>query len=78
MLPTANFSATQSSSRPLPLLTKDAVATLPRLQQFSAVRQLTRDLQQREPAIQNDSNRLQVKLAHPKKIVHAELYINRT
>ena len=48
-------SDTQSSGpAPLSLLPQDAVATLPHLQQFSAVRQLSRDLQQR-------------KLRHPKR-----------
>ena len=43
-------SATQSSpSAPLPLLPQDAVATSPHLQQFSADRHLTLDLQQRKP-----------------------------
>ena len=42
-------SATKSSpSVPLPLLPQDAVATSPHLQQLSAVRHLTHDLQQRK------------------------------
>ena len=42
--------ATQFSSPTLfPRLSQDAVATSPHLQQFSAVRQLIRDLQQRTP-----------------------------
>ena len=42
--------ATQSSpSAPLPLLPQDAVVISRHLQQLSAVRQVTRDLQQRKP-----------------------------
>ena len=46
VLPTATQSST---SLPLPLLPHDAVATSAHLQQFSAIRQLTRILQQRKP-----------------------------
>ena len=49
MLPSATFSATESSSAPLPLLQEDVVATSPKMQQISAVRHVTRDLQQRKP-----------------------------
>ena len=38
-----------SPSVTLPLLSQDAVANSPHSQQFSAVRQMTRDLQQRKP-----------------------------
>ena len=46
MLHKAIFSATQSLSASLPLLPADAVATLPQLQQFSAVRHQRRQLPQ--------------------------------
>ena len=47
-------SATQYSTSPPPLLPpRDAVATSAHIQHFSAVRQLTRDLQQLEPANRN-------------------------
>ena len=46
LLPSA---AQSSSSVPVPLLPQDAAATSSHLQQFSAVLQLTRDLQQRKP-----------------------------
>ena len=49
MLPEATFSAQQPASASLPLLPEDAVATSSHLQQFSAVRKLTRDLQQQGP-----------------------------
>ena len=49
----SSFNLSPSSSNtapiPLPLLPQDAVATSPHLQQYSAVRQLTHDLQLRNP-----------------------------
>ena len=49
ILPSATFSAPQPSSTPLPLLPEEAVATSSHLQQYSAVRKLTRDLQLQKP-----------------------------
>ena len=70
-------SATQTPSSPsLALLPEDAVATTVHLQQFSAVRQQTRDLQQREtrhPPIRH--NCLMVKLAHPHNELFTQLFI---
>ena len=48
MLSNTTFSAQQSAA-PLPLLPEEFVATSSHMQQFSAVRKLTRDLQQQKP-----------------------------
>ena len=45
----SSSSTLPSSNTTLPLLPQDAVATSSHLQQYSAVRQLTNDLQQRKP-----------------------------
>ena len=59
-------SSTQSStSVPLPILPLDALATSGRLQQISAVRQVTSDLQQRKPRHPKRPSLPQVKLVRP-------------
>ena len=58
-------SAPQSSSASLSRLLEDAVATSSHLQHFSAVRKLTRDLQQQKPRYPKDHNSILVKLTHP-------------
>ena len=45
----SRFALSSLSSTTLPLLPQDAVATSPHFQQYSAVRQLTHDLQQKKP-----------------------------
>ena len=49
VLSSSTSSAISTTTPTLPLHPKDAVATSPNLQQYSAVRQLTRDLQQKKP-----------------------------
>ena len=46
---TAALPSSNTAALPLPLLPQDALATSPHLQQYSAVRQLTHDLQLRKP-----------------------------
>ena len=75
MLPSATFSAPQSSSASLPLLPEDAVSTSPHLQQFSSVRKLTRDLQQRKPRHPKRSQLALSEAGTPtKRIVHTAVY----
>ena len=74
MLPSATFSTTQSSSAPLPLLPEDAAATSPHLQQISAVRQLTRDLQQRKPRHRKRPQLHPVEAGTPDRMVHTAEY----
>ena len=70
-LHSATFSAPQSSS--VPTFARRCCC----LPQFSAVRKLLQDLQQRKPVMPSNHNCLQVKLAHPRNALSTQLHKNK-
>ena len=63
------------ATQPLTLLPQDAVATSALLQQFSAVRQLTHNLQQRKPRHPKHPHCPQVTLVRQPEEQSTQLYI---
>ena len=74
----SNLHPSSSKTTALPLLPQDAVATSPHLQQYSAVRQITHDLQLRKPRHPKPPQLPPDEVGTPvRRIVHTAVYIQQ-